>query len=78
VTRKMKLLGMKDCFRSTVDLLSLQCKVDGAQSCVCAHLFSGKQRQGKKRMKTVAGGIELPQEAFLTLIGGHGGANSDD
>ncbi|TPX38031.1 hypothetical protein SmJEL517_g00024 [Synchytrium microbalum] len=27
-----------------------------------------KQRIGKKRLKTVAGGISLPQEAFLTLM----------
>ena len=29
-----------------------------------------KQKAGKKRMKTVAGGVELSQEAFLTLIRG--------
>ena len=29
-----------------------------------------KQKEGKKRMKTVAGGVELPQEAFLTLMKG--------
>ncbi|KAI8841371.1 GTP-binding protein lepa C-terminus-domain-containing protein [Chytridium lagenaria] len=29
-----------------------------------------KQKVGKKRMKAVAGGIQLPQEAFLSLIGG--------
>ena len=37
-----------------------------------------KQKQGKKRMKAVAGGIQLPQEAFLTLIGGRGGGNSSE
>ncbi|KAJ3209367.1 Translation factor guf1 mitochondrial [Dinochytrium kinnereticum] len=30
-----------------------------------------KQKVGKKRMKSVAGGIQLPQEAFLSLIGGN-------
>ncbi|KAJ3073758.1 hypothetical protein HDU98_000749 [Podochytrium sp. JEL0797] len=29
-----------------------------------------KQKQGKKRMKAVAGGIQLPQEAFFSLING--------
>ncbi|TPX45939.1 hypothetical protein CcCBS67573_g10343 [Chytriomyces confervae] len=29
-----------------------------------------KQKAGKKRMKSVAGGIQLPQEAFLSLING--------
>ncbi|KAJ3114342.1 hypothetical protein HK100_001693 [Physocladia obscura] len=29
-----------------------------------------KQKAGKKRMKAVAGGIQLPQEAFLSLING--------
>ncbi|TPX31955.1 hypothetical protein SeMB42_g07679 [Synchytrium endobioticum] len=33
-----------------------------------------KQRRGKARMKTVAGGISLPQEAFLTLMGGVSGS----
>ncbi|KAJ3006214.1 Translation factor guf1 mitochondrial [Thoreauomyces humboldtii] len=27
-----------------------------------------KQKAGKKRLKTVAGGVQLPQEAFLTLM----------
>ncbi|KAI9357028.1 hypothetical protein DFJ73DRAFT_913316 [Zopfochytrium polystomum] len=31
-----------------------------------------KQKAGKKRMKSVAGGIPLPQEAFLSLVGGFG------
>ncbi|KAJ3039552.1 Translation factor guf1 mitochondrial [Rhizophlyctis rosea] len=30
-----------------------------------------KQKEGKKRMKTVAGGVQLPQEAFLTLMKGN-------
>jgi translation factor GUF1, mitochondrial len=29
-----------------------------------------KQKAGKKRMKTVAGGVELSQEAFLSLMTG--------
>ena len=29
-----------------------------------------KQKEGKKRMKTVAGGVELSQEAFLSLMKG--------
>ncbi|KAI8818307.1 P-loop containing nucleoside triphosphate hydrolase protein [Fimicolochytrium jonesii] len=29
-----------------------------------------RQKAGKKRMKTVAGGVQLPQEAFLTLMKG--------
>ncbi|KAJ1553083.1 Translation factor guf1 mitochondrial, partial [Cladochytrium tenue] len=32
-----------------------------------------KQKAGKRRMKNVAGGIMLPQEAFLSLVGGFGG-----
>ena len=28
-----------------------------------------RQKEGKKRMKTVAGGIQLPQEAFFDLMG---------
>jgi translation elongation factor EF-4 len=28
-----------------------------------------KQKQGKKRMKTVAGGVQLPPEAFMSLLG---------
>ncbi|KAI9099738.1 hypothetical protein DFS34DRAFT_615772 [Phlyctochytrium arcticum] len=32
-----------------------------------------KQKAGKKRMKTVAGGVQLPQEAFLTLMKGNSG-----
>ncbi|KAJ3411070.1 Translation factor guf1 mitochondrial [Chytridiales sp. JEL 0842] len=36
-----------------------------------------KQKQGKKRMKAVAGGIQLPQEAFLTLIGGRSNSASE-
>ncbi|KAJ3299870.1 Translation factor guf1 mitochondrial [Borealophlyctis nickersoniae] len=31
-----------------------------------------KQKEGKKRMKTVAGGVELSQEAFLSLMKGEG------
>nr|KAJ3419170.1 hypothetical protein HK105_007314 [Polyrhizophydium stewartii] len=43
-----------------------------------------KQKAGKKRMKMVAGGVELPQEAFLTLMKGEDepkknyGSDSDD
>jgi GTP-binding protein LepA len=36
-----------------------------------------KQKAGKKRMKAVAGGIQLPQEAFLTLIGGRNNAAAE-
>ncbi|KAH9264059.1 GTP-binding protein LepA [Batrachochytrium salamandrivorans] len=34
-----------------------------------------KQKEGKKRMKAVAGGVELPQEAFLTLMRGDDESN---
>ncbi|KAJ3111358.1 Translation factor guf1 mitochondrial [Phlyctochytrium bullatum] len=42
-----------------------------------------KQKAGKRRMKAVAGGIQLPQEAFLSLVGGssfskQGGAKGSD
>ncbi|TPX54838.1 hypothetical protein PhCBS80983_g05709 [Powellomyces hirtus] len=30
-----------------------------------------RQKAGKKKLKTVAGGVQLPQEAFLTLMKGH-------
>ncbi|TPX69927.1 hypothetical protein SpCBS45565_g02086 [Spizellomyces sp. 'palustris'] len=32
-----------------------------------------RQKAGKKRLKTVAGGVQLPQEAFLTLMKGSSG-----
>jgi translation elongation factor EF-4 len=28
-----------------------------------------RQKEGKKKMKSVAGGVQLPQEAFLSLLG---------
>ncbi|ORY45288.1 GTP-binding protein lepa [Rhizoclosmatium globosum] len=37
-----------------------------------------KQKAGKKRMKSVAGGIQLPQEAFLSLINGNEGGGSEN
>jgi translation elongation factor EF-4 len=33
-----------------------------------------KQKEGKKRMKSVAGGVQLPQEAFYSLLSGEAGA----
>ncbi|KAJ3083324.1 Translation factor guf1 mitochondrial [Quaeritorhiza haematococci] len=35
-----------------------------------------KQKQGKKKLKKMVGGISLPQEAFLSLMGGSGNASS--
>ncbi|KAJ3046875.1 Translation factor guf1 mitochondrial [Rhizophlyctis rosea] len=32
-----------------------------------------KQKEGKKKMKTMAGGVQLPQEAFMTLLHGKSG-----
>ncbi|KAJ3333372.1 Translation factor guf1 mitochondrial [Blyttiomyces sp. JEL0837] len=37
-----------------------------------------KQKAGKRRMKSVAGGIQLPQEAFLTLIGGRNNTKKEE
>ncbi|KAI8924937.1 P-loop containing nucleoside triphosphate hydrolase protein [Entophlyctis helioformis] len=36
-----------------------------------------RQKAGKKRMKTLAGGVELPQEAFLTLMRGNDSSQSN-
>jgi translation elongation factor EF-4 len=35
-----------------------------------------KQKEGKKKMKSVAGGVQLPQEAFYSLLSGASGNSS--